>query len=143
MLPKDIFVNKITTIINKETRRSILQLYHDHLTTGHPGRDETLQMVTKRYWWPNIRTEIKEYVKGWGTYQQNKNITHKTYILLFNTPTMARPFSQIPLDLITGLPKSQGYDTILTIVDHGCSCTALFLPCNTMITGPGIADLYY
>src|SRR5713101_9945782 len=41
------------------------------------------------------------------------------------------------------LPKSRGYDAILTIVDHGCSRGAIFLPCNTTITGPQIAQLYY
>ena len=46
------------------------------------------------------------------------------------------------MDLITGLPLSHGYDAILTIVDHGCSRAALFLPCRTTITGPGIAQLY-
>ena len=47
------------------------------------------------------------------------------------------------MDLITGLPKSQGYDSILTIVDHRCSRGALFLPCQSTITGPQIAKLYY
>jgi hypothetical protein len=46
------------------------------------------------------------------------------------------------MDLITGLPKSDGYDAILTIVDHGCSRGAIFLPCSTTITGAGIAKLY-
>jgi hypothetical protein len=46
------------------------------------------------------------------------------------------------MDLITGLPRSRGKDTILTIVDHGCSRGAIFLPCKTTITGPGIAQLY-
>src|SRR6202008_1556336 len=45
--------------------------------------------------------------------------------------------------LITGLPPSKGYDAILTIVDHGCSRAAIFLPCKTNITGIGIAELYY
>ena len=46
------------------------------------------------------------------------------------------------MDLITGLPPHKGYDTILTIVDHGCSRAAIFLPCTTKITGLGIALLY-
>jgi hypothetical protein len=46
------------------------------------------------------------------------------------------------MDLITGLPPQGGKDAILTIVDHGCSRAAIFLPCNTMITGPEIAQLY-
>jgi hypothetical protein len=46
------------------------------------------------------------------------------------------------MDLITGLPKSNGHDAILTIVDHGCSQAAIFLPCSTTITGASIAQLY-
>ena len=46
------------------------------------------------------------------------------------------------MDLITGLPPVKGKDAILTIVDHGCSRAAIFLPCSTTITGPGIAQLY-
>jgi hypothetical protein len=46
------------------------------------------------------------------------------------------------MDLITGLPKHKGKDAILTIMDHNCSRAAVFLPCTTTITGPGIAQLY-
>jgi transposase InsO family protein len=46
------------------------------------------------------------------------------------------------MDLIMGLPKSEGYDAILTIVDHRCSQAAIFLPCSTTIMGVGIAQLY-
>ena len=34
------------------------------------------------------------------------------------------------------------HNSILTIVDHGCSRAALFLPCSKNITSPGIAQLY-
>jgi hypothetical protein len=47
------------------------------------------------------------------------------------------------MDLITGLPKSRGFDSVLTIVDHGCSRGAIFLPCHATITSPQIAQLYY
>jgi hypothetical protein len=47
------------------------------------------------------------------------------------------------MDLITQLPTSNGYDTILTIVDHGCMRAAVFLPCRTTVTGQEVAKLYY
>jgi transposase InsO family protein len=52
------------------------------------------------------------------------------------------PFKQVAMDLITGLLKHKGKDAILTIVDHGCSRAAIFLPYTTTITRPGIAQLY-
>ena len=46
------------------------------------------------------------------------------------------------MDLITDLPKSDGFDSILTIVDQGCSKAAKFIPCNKTIDGPGVAHEY-
>ena len=84
-------------------------------------------------------------MKGCATCQQNKNLMHKTQAPLYKitVPPDALPFMQIAMDLITGLPKSRGYDSILTIVDHRCSRGALFLLCQGTITGPQIAKLYY
>ena len=46
------------------------------------------------------------------------------------------------MDLITRLPARQGFNAILTIINHGCSRVAVFLPCTTTISGPGITQLY-
>ena len=52
------------------------------------------------------------------------------------------PLETISLDLIMDLPTSQGYDSILTIVDHSCSKAAIFLPCHKNIDTAGVAGLY-
>ena len=46
------------------------------------------------------------------------------------------------IDLITDLPKSQGFNSILTIVDQGCSKAAKFILCNKTIDGTGAALEY-
>jgi hypothetical protein len=87
---------------------------------------------------------ITDYVKGCSICQQSKILTHRPQIPLYKIPMVpdAWPFQQVAMDLITGLPPHQGFDVILTIVDQGCSHAAIFLPCTTTITGPGIAQLY-
>jgi len=92
-----------------------------------------------------MRTWITDYVAGCAICQQNKNVTHRARVPLYRIPTSddALPFQQIALDLITGLPPNGPHDSILTIVDHGCSRAAVFLPCVTTITGPGVAQLYF
>jgi len=87
---------------------------------------------------------IAEYVKGCTTCQQSKNVTHKKNIPLYCIPTEdnALPFQRVVMDLIMGLPTHQGKNAILTIMDQGCSRVAIFLPCNTTIMGPGVAQLY-
>jgi transposase InsO family protein len=91
-----------------------------------------------------MRAWIENYVKGCAQCQQNKNLTHKRRTPLFRIPVPkdARPFEVVALDLITQLPKSGPYDAILTIVDHGCSRAAIFIPCTTNISGEGVAKLY-
>ena len=60
----------------------------------------------------------------------------------FDTPTEEGPFQYISIDFITDLPKSKGYNTILTIMDQGCSKTTKFIPYNKEITREGVVELY-
>ena len=128
----------------KEIRRAILQNNHNLPTTSHLGRDETLRRIQEHYWWPGIKDWVAEYIKGCTTCQQSKILTHKKHVPLYHIPTEENmpPFQVIAMDLITGLPAQRGLDAILTIVDHGCSRAALFLPCSIHISGAGIAQLY-
>jgi len=53
----------------------------------------------------------------------------------------AMPFATIALDFITKLPVSQGYDSILMIMDHDCSKAVILIPCHEEITAEGVARL--
>jgi hypothetical protein len=121
-----------------------LEAYHDHPSAGHPGILKTYQMVKEVYWWPHQRDFITKYVQGCATCQSTKSGTTrpKIPIMPITVKEQAPPFATIALDLITDLPVSQGYDSILTITDHDCSKAAIFLPCLKTITGEGIAHLY-
>ena len=127
-----------------ELRRKIMRRYHNDPTAGHPGRDETTQATKREYWWPNMNQWIENYVKGCAPCQQNKNLTHRMQTPMYRVAPGPRvnPFEEVAMDLITQLPKNGTYDTILTIVDHGCTRAAIFIPCSTSITGEGIANLY-
>jgi RNase H-like domain found in reverse transcriptase/Integrase zinc binding domain len=125
-------------------KHELMNIWHKGSINGHPGQDETIRRINKEYFWPGVKTWITEYIKGCTTCQQNKNLTHRIKTPIFRIPSTisAKPFSHITMDLITELPKSKGHDAILTIVDHGCSHMAIFLPCSMTITGAGIAQLY-
>src|SRR5580692_7732316 len=125
-------------------RREIVSHFHDSPIAGHPGRDNTIALTSQHYWWPGMNTWIERYVAGCARCQQAKIRTTKKKVPLYRIPgdALEQPFHTIAMDLITQLPKANGQDAILTIVDQGCSRAALFLPCQTTITGEGIALLY-
>jgi Integrase zinc binding domain len=123
---------------------SILQMYHNHKIAGHPGILRTWSMVAKDYWWPTMRTFITRYVQGYATCQSTKSGTTRPKVPLVPIPPRQNyvPYSMVALDLITDLPESQGYDSILMITDHDCSKAAFFIPCNKTIDSEGIARCY-
>ena len=57
---------------NEELRRDIAKMFYDHRTASHPRELETYNSVRQHYWWPRLRTYIKNYVQGCGTCQQFK-----------------------------------------------------------------------
>ena len=46
---------KGTRIFVPDTARAeVLKEYHDSPLAGHPGSTKTVDLVRRRYWWPNI-----------------------------------------------------------------------------------------
>ena len=47
-------------------RRGVTSIFHDSLTVGHPGISKTLHLLSQYYWWPNMKHDVTEYIKGLG-----------------------------------------------------------------------------
>ena len=136
--------NALVVVADNTLRRGVTSLFHDQLTTSHPGISKTLQLIQPYYWWPNMKAFITEYIRGCATCQMNKVNTHPSHPPL--SPIIpvenACPFETIAMDFITKLPPSGGYDTILTITDTDCTKASIFLPCKEARDSEGVAQLY-
>ena len=128
----------------EELRQQLLLQYHNHPLAGHPGIANTTASLIKDFWWPTLKHFAAEYVRGCAMCQSTKPNTMrpKPPLMPIVATGVQTPFEIISLDLITDLPISQGYDSILTVVDHGCSKAAIFLPCHKTIDAAGVAALY-
>jgi hypothetical protein len=129
---------------NMEAKRHLIQSHHDTPIHGHPGISKMIQLVERLYWWPRMRIDITKYVKGCADCQRHKVNTRPTKAPLqpiYPKPE-AMPFETIALDFIVKLPISQGFDSILTITDQGCTKAAIFIPCNKDIMAEETAALY-
>jgi hypothetical protein len=85
-----------------------------------------------------------EYVKGCAECQRHKvnNRPTKAPLQPIYPKPEAMPFETVALDFIVKLPISQGFDSILTVTDQGCTKAAIFIPCNEDITAEETAALY-
>ena len=129
---------------NLDERRKVLNSIHDTLAGGHPGIANTWELVREYYEGPRLHQFVEEYVKGCARCQESKTNVHRSKAPLqrFDMAVEEGPFQYVSMDLITDLPKSQGFDSVLTIVDQGCSKAAKFIPCQKTINGPGVANEY-
>lgn len=107
---------------------------------GHPGHYQTLKLVSQTYWWPGMSQFVKNYVKGCATCQQTKINTHPMQEPLHPTEIPTQPFQIVTQDLVTGLPESEGYDSILTITNRSTK-TLIGEACNSTINAPGVANI--
>ena len=81
-------------------------MFHDHETVRHPGELETYNAIRQHYWWPGMRTFVKNYVQGCGPCQQfkiNHSPSHPA-LMLIESAKNTRPFDHCSMDLITDLP---------------------------------------
>jgi hypothetical protein len=127
-----------------EAKRQLIQSHHDSPVHRHPGISKTIQLMERLYWWLWMRIDITEYIRGCADCQRHKVNTRPTKAPLqpiYPKPE-AMPFETIALDFIVKLPVSQGFNSILTITDQGCTKVAIFIPCNEDIMAEETAALY-
>src|SRR6201995_4671104 len=133
-----IYVPEISSL-----RNDIIKLYHDTPHAGHPGRFKTTELIKREYWWPGMNTTIKNWVEGCTTCQQMKVNTHPTRPGLLPIKSNAtRPFQQVTCDFITDLPLSNGYDSIMVMVDHGLTKGVIYTPCTKKIDALATAQIF-
>jgi hypothetical protein len=52
-----------------EEKRQLISALHDPPVYGHPGISRTTDFAEQRYWWPNLRKDVADYVHGCGDCQ--------------------------------------------------------------------------
>jgi Integrase zinc binding domain len=103
-------------------RQEVIKANHDDSYAGHFGAARTIELVRRKYYWPLQVKDIREYVRGCDVCQRVKTPRHRPYGELQSLPVPKKPWEDISMDLITGLPPStdrvaKPVDTILVIVD--------------------------
>ena len=124
--------------------RDLVKSLHDSPAGGHKGFFRTLHQMQKDYWWPGMSTFLHKYISGCADCQAAKVNTHPMVPGL-SPLAVEHPlrFSSISVDLITGLPDSHGYDSVMVMVDHGLTKGVIYCPCTKNIDSEGIAQLFF
>ncbi|KAJ9515658.1 hypothetical protein QJQ45_002704 [Haematococcus lacustris] len=125
-----------------ELRARILLEVHDAQFAGHVGITKTLERMSRVFWWPRMRSEVRHYVANCDACQRNKSVNTKPGGLLMPLAIPYDRWESITMDLITKLPTGDhGYDAIAVFVDR-LSKMVHFVPCKESMNAKGFARLF-
>lgn len=127
---------------DRQLKDRILREAHDAPYSGHLGVNKTTKAITPHFWWPKMREDIVEYIRGCDPCQRNKAVTRAPAGLLQPVPKPEVPWEQVGVDFITGLPvTTNGFDAILVVIDH-CTKMVHFAPTTKECTALEFAKLF-
>ncbi|SJK99876.1 uncharacterized protein ARMOST_03187 [Armillaria ostoyae] len=133
--------NRIYVPDSEDLHLHVLQNNHDHILAGHFGQNRTLELVQRNYTWPQMREYIRHYVKSCTVCSRNKTPRHRPYGLLKPLLVPERPWDSISMDFIEQLPDSNGFTTILVVIDRA-SKQAIFIPTHNTINSKELTRLF-
>lgn len=96
----------------------LLKEYHDSPVGGHSGDFKTYQRLASEWFWVGMRKQVAHYVMACEVCQQQKQSTLRPAGLLQPLPIPTQVWEDISLDFVEGLPKSEGVDTVVVVVDR-------------------------
>ncbi|RVW97424.1 Transposon Ty3-G Gag-Pol polyprotein [Vitis vinifera] len=109
---------KLVVGVNEQLRREILNSFHDSPTGGHSGVYVTTKRISAVVYWKGLRKFVREYVRNCSVCQRFKPENKPYSGLLQPLPVPEGVFTDITMDFIEGLPKSNGKTAIFVVVDR-------------------------
>lgn len=106
------------TYVPSSQRLPLLDSTHTSLGSGHPGSRRTLSLLQQKYWWPDMARDVTRYVRGCSVCAVTTTPRRLPEGKLQPLPIPRRPWTHLGVDFATDLPPSQGYTTILVVVDR-------------------------
>ena len=122
-------------------RLRIFNQYHDNPLAGHFGLYKTLKLISRDYSWPNLKRDVKDYIRSCDVCSRSKTPRHRPFGLLQPLPVPDRPWGSVSLDFIVDLPPVHGFDSVLVVVDR-LTKLAHFIACSKTATAEQTADLF-
>ena len=85
-------------------RTELISRHHDNPLAGHFSIEKTQELVARKYYWPTLRHDIDNYVKGCDICLASKAVRQKPYSDVQSLPIPTHHWKDLSIDFVTGLP---------------------------------------
>jgi transposase InsO family protein len=124
-----------------DLRARLLDDVHRQVSTAHPGRHKTRELVRARYWWPTWRHDTLRYVDNCLVCKRTKIWRDKTPGLLQPLPIPDRPWQHLSMDFRSFPKDRHGFDSVFVIVDR-LSKRPISIPCYKTTSAKDMARIF-
>ena len=104
-------------------KTELISKHHNDPLAGHFGIEKTQKLFSRKYYWPTLRHDVEDYIRGCNICLASKIVWHKPYSDLQSLPVPIHHWKYLSIDFVTGLSiltdwKKDSYDSILVIVNR-------------------------
>ena len=103
------------------------------------------ELVARKNYWPTLRHDVEDYVRGCDVYLASKAVRHKPCGDLQSLPVPTHHWKDLSIDFVTGLPiltdwKGDSYDLILIIINW-LTKMVHYKPVKVTLDVPSLAEI--
>ena len=98
-------------------RNRLLQALHSSAIGGHSGQKASYQRLKNVFYWPGMKKDMDNFVLLYPVCRKNKgeHYPYPGFLDPLHIPDMV--WTHISMDFVEGLPKSDGKELILVVVE--------------------------
>ncbi|KAJ0704368.1 putative nucleotidyltransferase, Ribonuclease H [Helianthus annuus] len=110
--------NRVVVGNDEQLQKDIINLCHASSMGGHSGVHATTQRIRGMFKWKGLHKQVRHFIRTCDVCQRTKSENVAYPGLLQPLPVPKHIFSDISMDFIGGLPRVQGKDSIMVVVDR-------------------------
>ena len=96
----------------------VVKLHHNTLVVGHPSYEKTIELLQRMYFWPGMTSFVKNYISRCDRCARFKGTNQAPFGTLNPLEAPHMLWIDVIADFTTDLPISNGYDSILIVIDQ-------------------------
>ena len=118
-------------IIPKTFGKRLMPLLHDSATGAHMGGNRTWVRARDNFWWPDMKSDIEQYVKACDLCSRNKHLNHPNKAPMAKTSMPGKPLEEVMIDFLGPFQsaRTHSFKYVLQIQDV-FSRFLLLIPCE-------------
>ncbi|KAI1001002.1 hypothetical protein K3495_g7193 [Podosphaera aphanis] len=98
-------------------RTALIQKTHDSHVSGHPGRNNTLVILSRTFYWPRMSTMVRQFCRNCDVCGRSHVWRTRRQGLLLPLPIPDRFHKELSIDFMTDLPaKNRGDPKYLMVI---------------------------